>query len=261
MSHGGHRIDDVAGFEGLRAMVVGSLPLAAGDWMPEHTHEVHQLNWASRGVVGVAVGDRTWVLPPTLALWLPAGVAHRTGATRDAVLRSLYLPVDLPGLRHLDGGEPVPVAVGPLLVHLADHLTRSDLTVEARRRAEAVLLDVLAPLPTRPVEVPEPVDARARAVAEILIADPADPRGLDELAAAAGGSRRTLSRLFVQDTGMSFDRWRTHLRLRVALPMLAEGQPVGRVAHAVGYSSPSAFLAAFRRVVGTSPARYLRSGA
>ncbi|MER6666045.1 helix-turn-helix domain-containing protein [Amycolatopsis japonica] len=59
---------------------------------------------------------------------------------------------------------------------------------------------------------------------------------------------------------MSFDRRRTHLRLRAALHLLAESQPVSRVAHAVGYATPSAFLAAFRRTVGTSPKRYLNGG-
>lgn len=56
---------------------------------------------------------------------------------------------------------------------------------------------------------------------------------------------------------MTFDRWRTHARLRAALSLLAEGRPVSRVAHTVGYATPSAFLVAFRRTVGTSPGRYL----
>lgn len=60
---------------------------------------------------------------------------------------------------------------------------------------------------------------------------------------------------------MTFDRWRTHVRLGAALPLLAEGRPVSRVARTVGYATPSAFLAAFRRTVGTSPGRYLRADA
>jgi AraC-like DNA-binding protein len=105
--------------------------------------------------------------------------------------------------------------------------------------------------------VPDAVDQRVRAVTETLLADPADQRGLDAHARAIGVSRRTLTRLFVRDTGMSFDRWRTHMRLRAALPLLADGHPVTRVARIVGYATPSAFLAAFRRTVGTSPTRYL----
>ncbi len=202
----------------------------------------------------MAVGDAHWVLPPTRALWLPAGVVHRTGATREAVLCSLYLD---PERCHLDWTTPTPVAVDGLLAHLIAYLGRHDLKDDVRLRAEGVVLDLLHPLPTTPIDVPEPVDARVRAVTAALLADPADPRSLDAHARAIGVSRRTLTRLFVHDTGMSFDRWRTHMRMRAALPLLAEGRPVSQAAHAVGYATSSAFLAAFRRTVGTSPGRYL----
>lgn len=239
---------------GPGAIVVGSFPLPPGQWFAPHSHPQHQLAWARRGVIGVTVGDAYWVLPPTRALWLPAGVVHRTGATREAVLRSLYFT---PDSCDQDWKEPTPVAVDGLLAHLIDHLSHEDLPDAARLRAEAVVLDLLRPLPTTPIDVPDPTDDRVRAVADALLAAPADPRSLEAHARAVGVSRRTLTRLFVQDTGMNFDRWRTHVRLRAALPLLAEGQPVSRVAHAVGYATPSAFLAAFRRTVGTSPGRYL----
>jgi AraC-like DNA-binding protein/quercetin dioxygenase-like cupin family protein len=239
---------------GPGTIVVGTFPLSSGQWIPPHSHPQHQLAWTRSGVLGVAVDDTYWVLPPTRALWLPAGVVHRTGATRDAVLCSLYLE---PERSRLDWAEPTPVGVDGLLAHLIAHLSREDLADDARRRAEAVVLDVLRPLPATPIDVPDAVDERVRAVAAALLAEPSDPRSLAAHARAVGVSRRTLTRLFVQDTGMSFDRWRTHMRLRAALPLLAEGQPVSRVAHSVGYGTPSAFLAAFRRIVGTSPSRYL----
>ncbi|MFE5855444.1 AraC family transcriptional regulator [Streptomyces sp. NPDC056500] len=243
---------------GVGAIVVGEFPLSSGQWVSPHSHPQHQLAWTRSGVLGVAVDDTYWVLPPSRALWLPAGVVHRTGATRNAVLRSLYLEPDRCAV---DWAEPTPVGVDGLLAHLIDYLSRQDLLRDARLRAEGVVLDLLQPLPTTPIHVPHPVDERVCAVADALLADPADPRSLEAHARAVGVSRRTLTRLFVQDTGMSFDRWRTQLRLRAALPLLAEGRPVSRVAHAVGYATPSAFLAAFRRTVGTSPRRYLNGGA
>lgn len=243
---------------GVGAIVVGNFPLASGQWFVPHSHPQHQLAWARRGVLGVAVDDAYWVLPRTRALWLPAGVVHRTGATRDAVLCGLYFE---PDRCDLDWTRPTPVAVDGLLSHLFAHLSRENLPDAARLRAEAVVLDLLHPLPATPIDVPDPADDRVRAVADALLADPADPRGLEAHARAVGVSRRTLTRLFVQDTGMNFDRWRTHVRLRAALPLLAEGLPVSRVAHTVGYATPSAFLAAFRRVVGTSPGRYLHGDA
>lgn len=239
---------------GVGAIVVGNFPLSPGQWIPPHSHPQHQLAWTPRGVLGVAVDHTYWVLPPTRALWLPAGVVHRTGATRNAVLRSLYFE---PDRCSLDWAEPTPVGVDGLLAHLIHHLDRQDLADGVRLRAEAVVLDLLRPLPTMPIDVPHPVDERVRAVADALLAHPADPRSLEAHARVIGVSRRTMTRLFVHDTGMSFDRWRTHMRLRTALPLLAEGQSVSRVAHAVGYATPSAFLAAFRRTVDTSPRRYL----
>ncbi len=72
-------------------------------------------------------------------------------------------------------------------------------------------------------------------------------------------SERTLARAFAAETGVPFGRWRTLLRLQAALPMLARGEPVGRVASRVGYDTPSAFVAAFRRETGQTPAAYFRS--
>jgi AraC-like DNA-binding protein/quercetin dioxygenase-like cupin family protein len=239
-------------------IVVGHFPLASGQWISPHSHTHHQLAWTRSGVLSVAVADSYWVLPPTRALWLPAGVVHRTGATRDAVLCSLYLN---PERCTLDWAEPTAVGVDGLLAHLIGYLAREDLADDARLRAEAVVLDLLHPLPALPIDVPLPVDERVRAVTDALLADPSDSRSLDAHARSIGVSRRTLTRLFVRDTGLSFDRWRTHMRLRAALPLLAEGRPVSQAAHAVGYATPSAFLAAFRRTVGTSPGRYLNGSA
>ncbi|GAA3245772.1 helix-turn-helix transcriptional regulator [Streptomyces labedae] len=184
------------------------------------------------------------MVPRTRALWLPAGVVHRTGATRDAVLCSLYFE---PDRCDQDWTEPTPVGIDGLLAHLIAYLSRENLPDDARLRAEAVVLDLLRPLPATPIDVPDPADDRVRAVADALLTDPTDSRSLEAHARAVGVSRRPLTRLFVHDLGMNFDRWRTHVRLRAAVPLLAEGQPVSRVAHTVGYTTPSAFLAAFRR--------------
>ncbi|MCA1008645.1 helix-turn-helix transcriptional regulator [Rhodococcus hoagii] len=243
--------------EDIGAIIVGHFPLTSGEWIPAHSHTHHQIAWTRRGVLSVGVGELYWVLPPTRALWLPAGVTHTTGATRDALLCSLYLaPEHCP----LDWDEPTVVGIDGLLAELTTYLARTDISDAARLRAEAVVPDLLNPLPTRPIDVPQPTDERVRIVADTLLADPADPRGLEAHARVVGVSRRTLTRLFSGDMGMSFDRWRTRVRMRAALPLLAEGQPVSRVAHSVGYATASAFLAAFRRTVGTTPRRYLLNG-
>ena len=97
---------------------------------------------------------------------------------------------------------------------------------------------------------------RRAAAADLLITDPSDQRSLSELADLAGVSSRTLARLFLIGTGLTFGAWRTEVRLRASLSLLADGVPLTGVARRVGYATPSAFVAAFHREVGISPGRY-----
>ncbi|MFC4081831.1 AraC family transcriptional regulator [Amycolatopsis samaneae] len=235
-------------------MLLGAFDFPAGTWTPWHRHEEHhQLVWAARGVLAVNVGEAHWVLPPTRALWLPAGLSHRSGSVGNAVMLGIYAdpprcPVTWPGPRLL--------TVRPLLRELLAHLTDPGLAAEPRRRAEAVVFDLLEPLDVIPIVVPSPVDPRARDVEAALAADPADPRGLAEFGHAVGASERTLARIFARDCRMTFGTWRTQVRLRAALPLLAAGLPLAAVADRIGYGSASAFVAAFRRAVGITPGAY-----
>lgn len=224
-----------------------------GDTFERHVHpDWHQVAWASAGVLMVDVGDRCWVLPPHLALWIPAGTWHRTIALRDTVFEGIYVERSH-GV--LDWPEPTVLAVSPLAHRLLEHLAR-DLTPPQRHRGEALLVDVLHPVSGTTVELPMPREPRARAVADLLLADPADTRGLEQLATATHSSARTLLRLFVAETGMTFAQWRTHARVQAAITHLAGGTPVAQVATLVGYATPSAFVAVFRRLTGHTPARY-----
>ncbi len=230
--------------------------MASGKQFRWHSHDRHQLAWAANGVLTVIVEAATWVLPPTRALWIPAGVLHETSAVEKATMRTLYLK---PELCPITWPAPQPVAVTRLLADLIEHLSDAALKAGERARVEAVLLDLLQPVATTTIEVTMPTDERALAVARALLADPADPRSLAEWAHDVGASARTLTRAFLTDTGIPFSRWRTALRLRAALPELAAGKPISAVADEVGYQTPSAFVAAFRRETGLTPGAYFRS--
>jgi len=236
------------------AVFVATFPMPAGlvfDW---HTHTDHQLAWAASGVLTVRSRDTAWVLPPTRALWIPAGVRHETlTAGAAATMQSLYLRPDLCPITWTD---PTPVRASPLLAEIIGYLADRRLSRERRARAEAVLVDLLEPVAMATIEVRMPADLRARAVADALRADPADKRTLAEWGHEVGASERTLAREFAAGTGMTFGRWRTLVRLQAALPGLAAGQPVGALARRAGYESESAFVAAFRRETGWTPATY-----
>ena len=59
---------------------------------------------------------------------------------------------------------------------------------------------------------------------------------------------------------MTFGRWRQQVRLLHALRRLAEGASVTTAALDVGYDSTSAFIAMFKRNLGTTPGGYFRGG-
>jgi AraC-like DNA-binding protein/quercetin dioxygenase-like cupin family protein len=235
------------------AVVVARLPMAGNRLIKEHRHPWHQIAWAGEGVISVDTPGATYVLSTAQALWIPAGVPHAVTAHGRTTLVSPYLQ---PGDGHTGWPEPTVLAVRPLLAALINHLADPGLRAEPRSRAEAVVADLLEPVAAPVLHLPWPRDPRATHVADALRADPADQRSLQAWGRAAGASGRTLARLFTAETGMSFAQWRTQARLRAALALLAAGEPVSRVAHRVGYSAPSAFIAAFRRVFGVAPGGY-----
>jgi AraC-like DNA-binding protein/quercetin dioxygenase-like cupin family protein len=252
MSPGGHRADPPLR-DDLPAGI--AFELAPADRFVLHAHRRHQLALAARGVLVMGGVDRTWVLPRTRALWIPSGVPHSVAVAGPTTMLSAYVEPDRCPVRW---DEPTVVDAGGLLGPLVAHLAHPDLPDDRRARAEAVLWDLLAPLPVTTLAPPLPADERARRVAEGLLADVTDSRSLPAWGRDVGASARTLARLFATETGMGFERWRTTARLAAALPLLAEGTPVGATARAVGYATPSAFVAAFRREVGTTPAEYFR---
>lgn len=226
------------------------------DRIERHDHDRHQLLYPTSGVISVTTDAGTWVIPPLRAIWLPAGCPHAHAAHGPVEVCSILLPADT---TRLDTGRPTLLAVSPLLREILLALTATPQPpADARGRLEAVIFDQLQPSSaSASYLLPEPSDDRLQAIAAILRDDPGDPRTLAQLGQVAGASERTLSRLFRTNTGMSFPQWRAQLRLHAALIDLAAQLPVGVVAHRCGYSTPSAFIAAFRHAFGVTPAAYI----
>lgn len=227
-----------------------------------HHHPHAQLVYASAGLMRVETDGGTWIVPPQRAVWMPEGVAHEVTCVGEVRMRTLYiLSTAAPWLP----ARSRVLAVSPLLRELVMAVIALPEDYDPAGpggRLVAVLLDQLRLGPEEHgLHLPMPADRRLRAVAEALIADPADGRALASFARDAGASARTLARLFQAETGMSFGAWRKHLRLTEALARLAAGESVTTVAYAVGYDSPSAFIAMFRRATGETPRRYLDGNA
>lgn len=241
-----------------QALVVVSFPMPRASVFDWHTHPDHQLAWAPSGVLMVRTETTAWVLPPTRALWIPAGLRHETLSTSAATMQAVYVRPDRCSIAWTDC---TPVAASTLLGELIGYLEDTALEQGVRARAESVLVDLLRPVEMATVDVRMPCEERASEVADALRREPADNRTLGEWGRAVGASERTLARVFLAETGLSFGKWRSRLRLSAAMMDLAAGAPVSRVARTVGYESTSAFVAAFRRETGVTPAAYFRADA
>lgn len=227
-----------------------------GDLIPEHTHPEDQLVFASRGVMEVRTKRGTWIVPPLRAVWIPARTPHSITISGMVSMRTLYV---IPNFVRALAKNCFVLNVSPLLRELILHacgFPRLNRKVPAQKRILEIIVDQLAVAPSVPLQLPHPSDARALRVAEALLADPSEPRTLAALCKDCGGSKRTIERLFLAETKMTFGRWRQQLRLLHAMRLLASGEKVTGAALDAGYSSTSAFISMFRKQLGTTPNRY-----
>jgi len=221
-----------------------------------HAHTWDQLVFAAAGTITVQTEQGRWVVPSHRALWVPARVEHKISMRGAVALRSLYFG---PGRVRALPRRCCVVQVSPLLRELIAFVAEHPSIDETRadhRRLIGVVLDRLAHVDQEPLALPWPRDDRASKAATAIEADPGDARSLVAVASSVGASKRTLERIFVDQTGMTFGRWRQQARLLRGLAELASGRSVSEVAAVVGYASPSAFVAMFKDALGTTPGRY-----
>ena len=223
------------------------------DW---HDHVRGQVFCVESGLVHVRTPHGSWLMPPHRAGWIPPGVSHRVSIKGALSGWTLLLA---PRLGHLMPDKPCVFGVNELmraLVRRAVSWADPAQLDESQTRLLAVLLDEMCGAPQQPLHLPMPSDRRAQRIAAALFDEPGSPRTLEEWAAWAGLSPRALSRLFRAETAMSFAQWRRQAQLIHALERLAAGNSVATVADALGYATPSNFIAMFRACMGDSPGRY-----
>lgn len=253
----------VIGYEDTpRDVVATGNDYAAGLSLPSHRHKRGQCLYAVTGVLTVTTSEGSWVVPPYRALWIPAGVTHAVHMGGLTSTRSAYV---LPAVAAKAGlpARCTVVSISPLLHALLSEAVDLPAEYELGSRDDdlmRLLVTELARMPALPLNTPMPRDPRLAQLCRALLASPSLDVDIDLMAGKADMSRRSFTRLFREQTGMSFSDWRHQACLMAALARLGRGQAVTRVAMELGYSSTSAFTAAFRRTLGAAPSHYMLSG-
>ena len=224
---------------------------------PAHTHDLGHLVYPATGVLSLVTSDGSWIAPANRVVWVPAGFEHQHRAHGAADMRVVFLPAQM-ATALVD--RPAVLATTPLATEAMLALTGPRRRTKASSdRLRLVILDELTATGEQPLHLPEPRDDRLLAVTKLVEEDLANPVSLADLGRQVGASERTLTRLFQQETGMTFRQWRAELRVHRGLLLLADGLSVYDTAAECGLANPGSFITAFTSLVGMSPGRYQHS--
>lgn len=225
--------------------------------MDFHRHQKCQVLLTMKGVLTCELDGGLWTVPPQSALWMPGNVLHKITASGTV---ECYIAFIDPAVASSLPAQCCALTATPLLRELLIRSAALPLLYENQgfeSHLVALLLGELGQAPIGNLHLPMPSHPRLRKIADQIMRKPEDRGTLEAWAKRVGMSERTLARLLVQETGMSFGRWRQQLHLMLAVRWLGSGLPVQQVASNLGYESASSFVNMFRKALGTSPAKYI----
>ena len=229
-----------------------------GHVIAPHSHRRSQLLYGASGAVLVTTAQGAWVAPPQHGVWIPAGVTHEVRMLGAVHSRSLYLDAaaaaSLPDRCQVVG---ISDFMRSLLAEAVDLPAAYDLHARAGALM-ALIQHEMQRMPTLPLSLPLPTHPELLRSCQDFLAAPSAHDHIEPWSRRLGVARRTFTRLFRQETGLSFTLWRQQACLMAALPRLIAGDPVTTVALDLGYDNPAAFTTMFKRVLGSPPRAYLR---
>jgi AraC-like DNA-binding protein len=239
-----------------RPVVVICNDFETGHVLPAHSHRHAQLVYGVSGIMMVATEQGRWIVPPDRAVWIPGGIRHDLRMVTAVTTVTLWVdPLAAEGL----SGSCQVVEISALMRSL---LTAAiDIEPEYDRSGRAglimsLLLHELEILPALPLCLKFPQHEKLADRCRAFLLEPRPHDTIEIWSDALGMSRRTFTRLFRRETGLSFAAWRQQACLFASLPRLAAAEPITRIALDLGYESPAAFTTMFKRLQGVPPSLY-----
>jgi AraC-like DNA-binding protein len=229
-----------------------------GREVPPHAHDRGQFTCVISGAISQETPTRLWVVPRQRLVWTPPGVTHSARAAGPVEGWLVLVP---PRFAARLPSQVCVLKTSALVLAILERLTELDDTNDATAKLlSRVILLELDRAEAVGLEIPLPRSRRLRAIADRLIDDPSEARSLDDWAREAALSRRSFTRHFEAETGLSFSQWHRRVVARQAIDLLSAGESVSSVALTLGYESVSAFIAMFKRLYGAPPARFVAGG-
>ena len=223
---------------------------------PWHCHDVGQLYWLQRGLVIIETDEAQWPITPGSVGWLPKKNHHKASVLASAQGVILHIT------DYHDVSFPQEAGIYSMNDFLSSLVKRSTCLDGAHYSSDylthfiALLGYELKTLKELPLGLPLPSDRRARNIADELLKAPANNLSQEQLAKQWGLSVRTLSRIFIKQTGLTFSQWRQQAKVIVSLKWLLQGLAISEVAERSGYSNVSAYIKVFSQRFGKTPRKF-----
>jgi AraC-like DNA-binding protein len=225
------------------------------DW---HSHDRIQLIHTLTGVIRVQTHEGIWIIPPGRGVWIPAHKPHALLSSGDVKARGVFIEDTL---QHDIQNECRVVAIPALLRELISSARDIQNEIQPESRNERLLqliLDEVRLLPALAFNLPDPQSPKLQQLCQRIKENLALEWSLEESAQQLHISSKTLARHFQKETGLHFSHWVRQAKLMQAMIDLAMNKPVLNVALDLGYESPSAFSAMFKRETSMTPSDYLK---
>ncbi len=223
-----------------------------------HRHPWGELNYAASGVMELKISGKGFLSPRHYLVWTPPDTEHDGRNSFKTRYTSIYIERRLCKLLP---DKPCTLVLSPLLKAIIDHFEtrkiRHPITSEDLRLAD-VLIDQLRLAPKHASYLPLSNHPKIKPIIAEMLKTPNDDRTLSEWGKFIHATERTLARYFQSEFGISFGEWRQRLKTVTAITRLTEGESVQNIALDLGYNTPSAFIAMFRRMTGTTPSTYAK---
>lgn len=208
------------------------------------------------------------VCDPTVAVLYDGGQTYRRELLDPRGDHCTYASIEQSLLEEITGsppGTPIrfprPTVPVDARIYALQWMTMAAMTgiYERERFADDAIVALLTVVVRSAFALPYDPSREAAALVtkakRIIATRLGDPLTVEDVARELAVSPYHLVRLFRQEAGMTLHRYRTHLRLRSALDLLADrDESIASVAASLGFSSHGHFTERFTSVFGITPA-------
>ena len=209
------------------------------------------------GVVAVITEQGRYLVPPQQVIWLPSAVNYQLVAATSAVIVCYHL---LPQTQYKLKQTTSVLGIDGFILHLfKETLESQEMHYGAKDfyHLSHLLLNRLTQAKPLSLFLPVLKDKRLLAITRRQQKYPALKTDLVGWGKFVKTSSRTLSRLFKNETGMTYSQWKQTMLIHIAIIELCLGVSIADIAKSLGYESSSAFIYMFKKQMHVTPSHFL----